>query len=50
MSADVKRFRDHAIDCRVLAKGARHELDAVFLEEIADALDEEASKIEAEKT
>ena len=50
MSDDAKRFRSHAIDCRALAKVARHEGDAAFLEEIADDLDEEASKIEAEKT
>jgi hypothetical protein len=49
MSADAKRFRDRAIDCRAVAKGTRSAIDAALLEEIAAELDEEAKKIDAEE-
>ena len=49
MSADAKRFRDRAIDCRAVAKGTRSAIDAALLEEIAAELDEEAAKIEVEE-
>ena len=48
MSEDAQRFRDRALDCRVLAKGARNQEDRASLEELADELDAEADKIEAE--
>ena len=47
MTESSERFRNRAIDCRALAKGARHAVDAAMLEEIADELDEEARKIES---
>lgn len=43
-----KRFRSRAIDCRNLAKGARHSADVDMLEEIAAELDEEADRIECD--
>lgn len=46
--SDVKRFRDRATDCRALALGARNPEDAEMLGELADELDAEADKIEAE--
>ena len=46
---DANRFRDRAIDCRNLAKSARDKMDAAMLEEIADELDAEARKIDAEE-
>ena len=49
MPEDAKHFRDRARDCRALAKGARYGADAAMLEEIAEELDDEARKIEAEK-
>ena len=49
MPDDAKHFRDRARDCRALAKGARNGDDAAMLEEIAEELDDEARKIEAEK-
>ena len=48
MSDDAKRFRDRAIDCRTLAKNANSE-DAAMLNEIADELDEEADRMEADE-
>lgn len=45
---DASRFRSRAIDCRALAKSARTTVDAAMLEEIADELDEEARRIEAD--
>jgi hypothetical protein len=50
MLEDSKRFRDRAIDCRALAKGALSADDAEMLEEIAEELDEEARKIEVERS
>jgi hypothetical protein len=47
MSDHAKRFRDRAIDCRALAKGARNQEDAAMLEDIAAELDAQADKIEA---
>lgn len=49
MPNDAKRFRDRAMDCRNLAKGAHNQIDREMLEEIAADLDEEARKIEAEQ-
>ena len=46
MPDDAKRFRDRAVECRALAKGARTETDAGLLEEIADELENEARRIE----
>ena len=48
MPYDAKRFRDRARECRALAKGARNLEDAGLLEEIAEELDDEARRIEAE--
>ena len=48
MSDTAKRFRDRARDCLNLAKGARHRVDRIMLEEIADDLSAEADKIEAQ--
>jgi len=48
MPYDAKRFRDRARECRALAKSARTNVDAGLLEEIAEELDGEARKIEAE--
>lgn len=48
MSDEAKRFRDHAKECRVLAKGARNMADTEMLEEIAAEMDEEARGIDAE--
>ena len=45
----VKRFRDRARDCLNLAKGARHEVDMIMLEEIAAELEAEAKRIEREE-
>jgi hypothetical protein len=49
MSDDAKRFRDRAKDCRALSKNARNAEDRQMLEEIADELDAEARRIEAEE-
>jgi hypothetical protein len=46
MNDDLRRLRDRAIDCRALAKGARSQVDAAMLEEIAEEFDQEARKIE----
>jgi|KBSMisStaDraftv2_1062788.scaffolds.fasta_scaffold3951018_1 hypothetical protein len=48
MPNDAKRFRDRAMECRALAKGVRHDSDAALLEEIAEELDDEARKLDAE--
>lgn len=49
MSDQATRFRDHAQDCRALAKYAANEVDAAMLEEMADELDAEAAKIDTEE-
>lgn len=41
-------FRDRAKDCRNLAKGSRHVADRIMLEEIAEELDAEAKRMDAE--
>ena len=46
---DAQDFRDRARDCRALAKGARTEIDATMLEDIAAELEMEADRIMAEK-
>lgn len=46
MSYDAQRFRDRARDCMNLAKGARSDVDAAMLEEIAAELLEEADRID----
>ena len=48
MSEDAQRFRGRAADCRKLARTARDVRDREMLNEIANELDEEAGKIEAE--
>jgi hypothetical protein len=48
MSDDAKHFRNRASDCRALSKGARNQVDKAMLEDIADQLDEEARKIDAD--
>jgi len=48
MSGDVQRFRKHAADCRQLAKSARDPRDSRLLIEIADGLEAEADRMEAE--
>ena len=45
--SEAQRFRERAIDCRSLAKGARAEVDKALLEDIAAEFDAEADKIEA---
>jgi hypothetical protein len=45
---DAKRFRDRALDCRNLAKGA-NKLDAALLEDIAAELEAEADRIDADE-
>ena len=42
------RLRDRARECRALAKGARSNVDASLLEEIAEELDDEARRIDAQ--
>lgn len=49
MKTTPEGFRDRAKDCRNLAKGARYDADRVMLEEIAEDLDAEADRIEAER-
>ena len=49
MPFDAQRFRERAIDCRSLAKSASNETDAAMLEGLAEDLDEEARRIEAEE-
>ena len=44
MPNDPQRFRDRAIECRAIAKGA-NEVDAALLEEIAEELEEVAAEI-----
>ena len=46
--SDAQHFRERASDCRALAKSARNEDDAALLEEIADEMDAEAERVEAE--
>ena len=48
MSDEAKRFRQRAFDCRELAKGTRDPRDEQLLVEIADELDQEADRIDAE--
>lgn len=49
MSEIAMSFRNRARDCRALAQRARHPADRSTLEEIADELDEEANKNDAEE-
>jgi hypothetical protein len=42
------RFRKRAIECRRLSNDARNSLDRAQLEQMAEDLDDEADKIEAE--
>ena len=46
MPDDAMRFRERARDCRNLAKGARNQVDAAMLEDIAGELENEACRIE----
>ena len=46
MPDDAMRFRERARDCRNLAKGARNEVDAAMLEDIAGELETEARRTE----
>ena len=48
MSEEALRFRRRAADCRALAKTARDARDRDLLNDIADELDAEADKIEAD--
>ena len=47
--SEAQRFRERASECRALAKSARSKDDAALLEEIADEMDAEAKKLEAEE-
>lgn len=49
MSNASKRFRDRALDCLNLSKGAKHEADRTMLEDIAADLVAEAKLMEAEE-
>ena len=49
MSDQAQRFRERAIDCRALSKCAANHVDAAMLEEVADELDAEAAKLDAEE-
>lgn len=49
MYDEGKGLRDRAQECPVLAVGIRNVEDRALLDEIADELDQEASKIEAEQ-
>ena len=49
MSETAMCFRKRARDCRALAWSARNPADRSTLEEIAEELDEEANKIDAEE-
>ena len=49
MKTTAQGFRARAKDCRNLAKGARHIADRVMLEEIAEDLDAEADRMDAEE-
>lgn len=49
MLHDVQYLRSRATDCRNLAKSARDLVDAALLEEIAEELDGEARRIEAQE-
>jgi hypothetical protein len=42
-------FRNRARDCRALAQGAREPADRSMLQVIADELEEEANKLDAEE-
>jgi hypothetical protein len=44
-----QRLRERARDCLNLAKGARHEVDRIMLEEIAAELEMEAKRVPAEE-
>ena len=46
--SEAQRFRERASECRALAKNARSKDDAALLEGIADEMDAEAEKLEAE--
>jgi hypothetical protein len=46
MPDDAMHFRERARDCRNLAKGARNQVDAAMLEDIAGELEHEARRIE----
>ena len=48
MPEDVLRFRRQAADCRQLAKNARDARDRDLLNDIAEELDAEADRIEAD--
>jgi len=49
MSDESNQFRSRACECRFLAAGARDAVSRRELTEIADALDDEARKIDAEE-
>jgi hypothetical protein len=49
MSDESNQFRSRAYECRLLAAGARHAVSRRELTDIADALDDEARKIDAEE-
>jgi len=49
MSEESSRFRLRAIQCRELAKMARHETERTTLSKMAEELDEEAARIETEE-
>lgn len=49
MGDRAQRFRDRGRDCLNLAKGARHRVDRIMLEEIGAELEAEAKVIDAEE-
>jgi hypothetical protein len=49
MGDGARRLRDRAKECRVLSKGARNQSDRAFLQELAEELEDEAEKIDAEQ-
>ena len=49
MPDQAQRFRERAADCRALSKCADNEAHAAILEEMAEELDAEATKLDAEE-
>lgn len=49
MAEEAERFRSRARQCRELAKGARQKVDSETLSNMADDLDAEAARIDAEE-
>ena len=50
MSNDADRFRRRAADCRDLSQSARDVRDRSLLKDMAEELDAEADKIDAEES